>query len=255
MEEKMTAKKGPNSVFMALLVLFPAVLSLPGCLTYSRLEADPTFVSGVQEDDIPVPIDFRFDKERSYSYIAYTRMSVGRFRSSKSYYYGEHQPAVLVPWYKNQMARDGWGFKDSSVELEKNNLLFTKGDETAIVRIYREFSHKADRYQTVVEAEISPTRAEDMEPEEALNTPAIPVGRIEPAALSSETVRPIESRAGPKQGTMPNSQEGATGPGTGRRERVPASPAGKTASEIENDLGEGNEEAASGAELTPDDEE
>ncbi len=251
----MKAKKGFNSVFAALLGLIALLLTLPGCLTQSRLEADPNFVSGVQEDDIPVPIDFRFDKERSHSYIAYKRMNVGQFRSSASFYYGEHQPAVLVPWYKDQMARDGWAFKDARVHMEKNHIVFTKGDETAVVRLYREFSHKADRYQTVVEAEIHPTRAEDMAPEEALKNPAVTEGRIEPAALSSGSRGTSESAVAPKQPAQPKVRGGAAAAAARGRGRLPSSPVEKTESEIENDIGESNEETKSGDELTPDDRE
>jgi len=140
---------------------------IPGCLTRGGLDEHPDFSPGVQQNDIPVPLNFQFDRDQSYSLIRFGS-GVGSFRSWVGYYYGDQQVGNLVPWYVEQMTVDGWTHRDTRTELARRRLTFVKGDETATVWLYREFIPRFDRYQTVVKAEIHPTALQDRSPQEIL---------------------------------------------------------------------------------------
>src|SRR6185295_17906256 len=115
----------------------------PGCM-HREMDVSPDFTFGVQQNDIPVPLGFQFDKDRSeaYSYIKYSSTGVGSFRSWKGFYFGDTQVGNLVPWFKSQMAVDGWRYKTTQEELMRKGLQFSKADETASIWLYREFDSR-----------------------------------------------------------------------------------------------------------------
>src|SRR5437867_1618219 len=117
-------------VFAVLLALCAAALLIPGCMAYVERDSDPSFSEGVQQDDIPVPRYFQFDKDQSYAFIRYASPGPGSFRSWTGYYYGDQQVGNLVPWYVQQMGADGWSYRDTQTEQEQKRLTFQKGEET-----------------------------------------------------------------------------------------------------------------------------
>ncbi len=199
----------------------------PGCM-HSELSDPNPYISVTQEKDIPAPRDFQFDKDRSFTYTLYRDpKGVGSFRTSTLYYYGDQQVGKLVPWYLEQMKADGWGHKETSDNQDKRCLTFTKGSETATVLLYREFDPRMDRYLTFVQAEVHPTRTEEMASEDLLNAPILPdrSGRAEGTETTTESPSPsdeeIESRVktgGGDSGIIMDSPGG----GKGIRTAVPS---------------------------------
>src|SRR6185503_1919204 len=138
----------PPRFGMSALVLasHPLLFLAAGCMS-TDVDQNRNFSAGIQQKDIPVPLNFEFDKDRSYSYIPYNS-GEGSFRSWSGYYYGDQQVGNLIPWYQKQMVVDGWVLKGDTSALSKKGLIFTKGDETATIWMYREFDARIDRFQT-----------------------------------------------------------------------------------------------------------
>src|SRR6266545_4738816 len=138
-----------------VLAVHPLFFLAAGCMSVD-LDQSRDFSAGIQQKDIPVPLYFEFDKDRSYSFIRYNS-GEGSFRSWSGFYYGDQQVGNLIPWYQKQMVVDGWTSKGETADLNRRGLTFVKDDETATIWVYREFDTLIDRYRTVVNAEIHPT--------------------------------------------------------------------------------------------------
>jgi hypothetical protein len=154
---------------------FVLALTGAGCM-HSELGDPNPYYSVTQEKDIPAPRDFLFDKDRSYTYTLYRDpKGIGSFRNTTLYYYGDQHVGKLIPWYQEQMRADGWNYKENRDDQDRRCLVFTKTNETATIQIYREFDKRKDRYMTFVQAEIHPTRTEEMASDELMNAP-LPLG-------------------------------------------------------------------------------
>lgn len=246
---------------LALLPLLPIIL-LPGCGSWHVRDSDPFFVDGVQQDDIPVPLYFQFDRDRSVAYTAYAAPGVGSFRSWTGYYYGDQQVGNLVPWYEEQMRIDGWAHRDTRVEQDRKRLTFQKGDETATIWLYRQFDHRLDRYTTVVQAEIHPTPAQQLSPEQLAGLTGREEASLAPSSFRGEAtgeaprVRRInhrqkssETKAAPlvpsRSQPRPSSSRSPAAP--------PAAAPGNKPVVFEEVGAENNEETPAGEEFAPDD--
>ncbi len=187
-----------------VLAAQPLLFLASGCMS-ADLDQNRDFSAGIQQKDIPVPLNFEFDKDRSFSFIRYNS-GEGSFRSWSGFYYGDQQVGNLIPWYQKQMVVDGWALKGETSDLRRKGLTFVKGDETATVWVYREFDARIDRYQTVVNAEIHPTPTEDKTPDEVLASLApAPLSVGAPPASSSpdKDSSPGAARAGLRKGEEP----------------------------------------------------
>jgi hypothetical protein len=187
------------SVLSCLLV--PAFWAA-GCGLQRDLDSNDEFSLGIQQNDIPVPLNFQFDKDQSFAFIKYDRTAVGSFRSWVGFYYGDQQIGNLIPWYQKQMTADGWAYRDQKEEGDKRCLRYSKGDEMASIWLYRDFDHRSNRYHTVVRAEVHPTPLEELAPEEAVAfTAALPPSSmafgLAAGGLSSRAAAlPATARAG-----------------------------------------------------------
>jgi hypothetical protein len=164
-----------------------------GCATDS--DTSPYF-SVKQEHDIPPPLSFKWDKDNpeTFSYIAYDDpKGVGYFRSSTNVYYGDEQIVNLVPWYIEQMKKDGWIHKETSFAEGKKRLVFKKGDETATIWLYRKFDTRMDRNLTFVKAKVSPTPVEAMSTEEAIEIGEPASVGTTPASTAPESIPSLDA--------------------------------------------------------------
>ena len=171
-------------------------LHVPGCASHDAIDYSSGFTTGVQQSDIPVPLNFRFDPNRGYDYQSY-RTGVGSFRSWRGFYYGDHQVASLIPWYQQQMTVDGWTYRDTREEEGMRCLRFQKGDETASIWLYRDYDQRLDRYVSIVRAEIHPTPNEELSHEEAIQLTS---GQVPGPAVSPLVPTPARAPARPGDG-------------------------------------------------------
>jgi len=235
-----------------LIASHPLLFVAAGCMS-TDVDQNRDFSAGIQQKDIPVPLNFEFDKDRSYSFIRYNS-GEGSFRSWSGFYYGDQQVGNLLPWYQKQMVVDGWTLKADTAELSKKGLIFTKGDETATVWIYREFDARIDRFQTVVNAEIHPTPTEHKTPDEVLASLAPSPFSTDPASGED----PQAKNAGPAPSRGGLKKEGTPGPLRTLPPKAKSLPAAKGASgnnpvvnEVTGD--ENNEEEPAADDPTPED--
>lgn len=232
----------------------------PGLGCRTPVDTNPNFTVN-QEKDIPVPRNFQFDTDKSSNYNLYSDpKNVGYFRSSILYYYGDQEVGNLVPWYIDQMKLDGWNFKDTRDELDKKRLSFTKGSESAVIWLYREYDGRFDRFQTYVRADIHPTPPEEMAVEEIINPPAQDWAS-EGAEIPEKDVsaEPASFKKGEEEEGDPES--GLGGKSKGRKanrpsdgeDRVNAPGASPNKQVVNEDVEEENTEGASSGDESPDD--
>ena len=180
--------------------LLGLALTSPGCMQQSELGDPNPYYSVTQEKDIPAPRDFLFDKDRSYTYTLYRDpKGIGSFRNTTLYYFGDQHVGKLVPWYQEQMRADGWAYKENRDDQDRRCLVFTKTNETATIQIYREFDKRKDRYLTFIQAEIHPTRTEEMASDELMNAPT-PLGADVKSGgeAASESAMPADDEISPR---------------------------------------------------------
>lgn len=139
----------------ALSVCVVVVLGLSACV--NPPEGVPMATAG-EQPDIPAPVTFEFDAERSYAFEPAT-VPEGRFRSWRGYYRGEGESGLLVPWYIEEMRKSGWTLK--RLDEASKKLTFEKGNECATIKIMRELDTKAAKYVNIVEATVRPLGPED----------------------------------------------------------------------------------------------
>ncbi len=181
-------KRALGGLELAVLVasLLPLLQLISGCSSPS-FEKIPGIREEVDQNDIPIPRDFVRIEKKSWEYVQFDR-GPGRFRSWIAEYVGEKQPRDLVPWYVDQMIRDGWLHK-GTIDGPKRILTFTKKEnqELAEITIYSDYNPRQDRFQTLLRAEIRPLKLAEMgveevlEPEEPKALPASAVG-VPPAS-------------------------------------------------------------------------
>ena len=205
-----------------------AVAMVTGCSWTPEQDTDPNFTVR-QEDDIPVPESFIFDKDRSSSYIRYAdRKMFGSFRSGWAMYYGDQQVGVLVHWYAEQMKKDGWAQKSVTDNLGKKCLTFAKVDDTAEILLNRDFDPRFDKYLTYITARIRPTRTEELTTDEILN-PSKGVSSVEvPGTIEPAGGAEMEPSPAIIQGTKPVDGEVDLAPTTDQSEREIQEPIEKT---------------------------
>lgn len=88
-------------------------------------ETSPTHVP--QFADIPVPANFRVQKDRLESYVA----EVGTWRSGKLLYRGQGRPLDAVAYFEERLPQHGWRLADRGTSADQAFLEFMKGDSKA----------------------------------------------------------------------------------------------------------------------------
>ncbi|MBI4583319.1 MAG: hypothetical protein HY717_04775 [Planctomycetes bacterium] len=207
----------------------PILLLCPGCSSPS-FEKIPGIREEVDQNDVPIPRDFVRIEKKSWEYIQFDR-GPGRFRSWKAEYVGDKQPRDLVPWYVDQMIRDGWLHK-GTIDGPKRILTFTKKEnqELAEITIFSDYNPRQDRFQTILQAEIRPLKLAEMgieevlEPEEpAKALPAAAVG-VPPASAPLPTIKSAKAIPAAKRGSLapvraqPGQAGAAANPAAGEEE-------------------------------------
>src|SRR5262245_7722297 len=59
---------GPSPLWLLVAAIG---LHLSGCASHDAIDYSSGFTTGVQQSDIPVPLNFRFDPNRGYDYQSY----------------------------------------------------------------------------------------------------------------------------------------------------------------------------------------
>lgn len=167
-------------------------------------------IEGKEQEDIPVPKSLELQK--SYSPLA---AEEANFRSWHGYYRGPGQFGDLPPWYVTEMRKQGWTFLGVDGSESEKRLLFSKGDETAKIEIYRELDSHAGAFVNVVHAEIHPRGIEDVAFEEHFQS--LNEGEIKPASFPAKDGESRPTTAGRSPGEVPDEPRGET---TGERSPV-----------------------------------
>lgn len=174
-----SAKRKIASLAMASCCLGFGAFSV-GCVTPP---VGIPVITGIEQDDIPVPVSFQFVESESPDYGT---IAAGNFRSWKGMYRGGGRLASLVPWYVQEMKKLDWAFTRLADTKRNKTLYFEKPGEYAVIQLSRELTGATGSYANIVRAEIHPLGPEDYSVETNLENlrQSNPVGQTRPASYS-----------------------------------------------------------------------
>ena len=184
----------------ALAVLCVSALTLIGAFSVGCVttpEGIP-LVEGRELGDIPVKNKFKFIGSETYDPPV---AEAGKFRSWRGLYRGPGLQEDIGPWYVGAMKRHGWQFTGAVQSKGRAYIYnFVKGDEEAVIQVYREYSFALGKSTNMVRAEVHPRGTETflLEHIETLKTTGDNWTLHEPTGISQretgmsqETVRPV----------------------------------------------------------------
>ena len=141
---------GKKSIWCMGLVLGLATMSV-GCFPSIPLPGVEV-ARNVQYDDIPVPLGFEYDDNKSWAYLRFEEGPVA-MRSCEFVYWGDRPLTDLASWYLEQMRLEGWAH-DRTDEHGDISLHFSKNRESAEIYLERAVNDRREGYITKLTARI-----------------------------------------------------------------------------------------------------